>query len=206
MYFFFCSSSSSSESEGEEYFFFLSFECGSVVPCDEDLFFLATEEEAAEQEARMVFFSEAEREYRARLTRQVFFSVWCVFSNCSPEFARKAEECFFFQEIDRCGEVMEEFGFFLKCITLHPGFQDVCLFFFVLQVAALNLKTRSGFFFRTIYTHGRRTEAEFLRSVAYRKFTRLLWDYIGSSRRYPLPFRKAPTSATSFGRTRPFLN
>ena len=27
----------------------------------------------------------------------------------------------------------------------------------------------------------------FLRSVAYRQFTRLLWDYIGSSRRYPLP-------------------
>ena len=27
----------------------------------------------------------------------------------------------------------------------------------------------------------------FLRSVAYRQFTRLLWDYLGSSKRYPLP-------------------
>lgn len=82
---------------------------------------------------------------------------------------------------------MEEFGDRKKCITLHPGFQDVCLERHVLQVAALNLKTESEKSYRTIYTHGRRTEAEFLRSVAYRQFTRLLWDYIGSSRRYPLP-------------------
>ena len=27
----------------------------------------------------------------------------------------------------------------------------------------------------------------FLRSVAYRQFTRLLWDFIGSLRHYPLP-------------------
>lgn len=27
----------------------------------------------------------------------------------------------------------------------------------------------------------------FLRSVAYRQFTRLLWDHLGSSKRYPLP-------------------
>lgn len=27
----------------------------------------------------------------------------------------------------------------------------------------------------------------FLRSVAYRQFTRLLWEFIGRSRRYPLP-------------------
>jgi len=27
----------------------------------------------------------------------------------------------------------------------------------------------------------------FLRSVAYRQFTRLLWDYIGSSKHFPLP-------------------
>jgi len=27
----------------------------------------------------------------------------------------------------------------------------------------------------------------FLRSVSYRQFTRLLWDYLGNSKRYPLP-------------------
>ena len=27
----------------------------------------------------------------------------------------------------------------------------------------------------------------FLRSVSYRQFTRLVWDYTGSSNRYPLP-------------------
>ncbi|XP_022805756.1 uncharacterized protein LOC111342894 [Stylophora pistillata] len=154
------SSSSSSESEGEEYFNEVSFECGSVVPYDEDLEPLATEEEAVEQEERMAKETEVEREYRARLTRQVDVSAWCVCSNCSPEFARKAEECQCCQEIDRCGEVMEEFGDRKKCITLHPGFQDVCLNRHVLQVAALNLKTRSGKSYRTIDTHGRRTEAE----------------------------------------------
>lgn len=181
------SSSSSSESEGEENFNEESVEFGGVVPYDEDLEPLATEEEAAEHEARMAQEVEVEREYRARLTREVDVTVWCFCGNCSPEYARKPEECQCCQEIDRCGEIMEEFGDRKKCITLHPGFQEVCLNRHVLQVASLNLKTRSGKSYRTIFTQGRRTEAEFLRSVAYRQFTRLLWDFIGSSRRYPLP-------------------
>jgi len=81
---------------------------------------------------------------------------------------------------------MEQFGVRQQCITLHPGFQDVCLNKHMLEVAALSLKTKAGKSYRTMFVQGQRTESEFLRSVAYRQFTRLLWDYIGSSRRYPL--------------------
>lgn len=111
----------------------------------------------------------------------------CFCSNCSVALATKAEECQCCQEIDRCGEVMEQFGDPKRCITLHPGFTEVCLSKHVLEVAALGRKTKSGKSYKTMFLQGQRTEEEFLRAVAYRQFTRLLWDYIGSSRRYPLP-------------------
>ena len=42
-------------------------------------------------------------------------------------------------------EVMEEaIGDRTVCITLHPGFESVCLNRHVLEVAALGLKTRAG--------------------------------------------------------------
>lgn len=48
-------------------------------------------------------------------------------SNCSVDFTTKPEECQCCREIDRSGEVMERFGDTTQCITLHTGFQDVCL-------------------------------------------------------------------------------
>lgn len=78
----------------------------------------------------------------------------CLCSNCSVDLATKAEECQCCQEIDRCGEVMEEFGDPKRCITLHPGFQDVCLSKHVLEVAALGLKTKSGKSYKTLFLQG----------------------------------------------------
>ena len=37
------------------------------------------------------------------------------------------------------------------CITLHPGFQDVCLNKHVLEIAALSLKTKAGKSYRTMF-------------------------------------------------------
>ena len=93
--------------------------------------------------------------------RQVFCTFpRCFCSNCSPDLTTKAEECQCCQEIDRCGEVMEQFGDHERCITLHPGFQDVCLNKQVLEVAALSLKTKAGKSYRTMFVQGRRTESE----------------------------------------------
>lgn len=55
---------------------------------------------------------------------------------------------------------MERFGDSEQCIILHPGFQDVCLNRYVLEVAALGLKTKSGKSYRTLFDQGRRSEAE----------------------------------------------
>ena len=46
------------------------------------------------------------------------------------------------------------------CITLHPGFQDVCLNRWVLEVASLNLKTKAVKSYRAIFNQGRQTESE----------------------------------------------
>ena len=46
---------------------------------------------------------------------------------CLVDFACELEECICCQEIDRCGEVMGIFNKETRCITSHPGFQDVCV-------------------------------------------------------------------------------
>jgi len=129
-------------------------EFSGVVPYDENLEPLATEGEAKEQEERMAQEAELEREYEARFTREVEVSAWCFCCNCSTDLTIKAEECQCCQEIDRCGEVMEQFSDRQRCITLHPGFQDVCLNKHVLEIAALSLKTKAGKSYRTMFVQG----------------------------------------------------
>ena len=46
------------------------------------------------------------------------------------------------------------------CITLHPGFQDVCLNRWVPEVASLILKTKAGKSYQAIFSQGRKTESE----------------------------------------------
>ena len=110
----------------------------------------------------------------------------CFCSNCSVDLATKAEECQCCLEIDRCGEVMEQFGDPKRCITFHPGFQDVCLSKHVLEVAALGLKTKAGKSYKTLFLQGQRTEEEKVYFLHYctnnilfydQPFNKLAWDY-----------------------------
>ena len=64
---------------------------------------------------------------------------------------QKRRSAFAAAEIDRCEEVMEEaIGDRTVCITLHPGFESVCLNRRVLEVAALGLKMRAGKSYTTV--------------------------------------------------------
>lgn len=84
--------------------------------------------------------------YCAHMFYLTFWGIRCFCSNCSVDLATKAEECQCCQEIDRCGKVMEQFGDPKRCITFHPGFEDVCLSKHVLEVAALGSLTKHCFF------------------------------------------------------------
>ncbi|XP_067024276.1 P2X purinoceptor 7-like [Acropora muricata] len=174
----------SSENESEQSFNFDDVAC---IHDDDDKEPLATEEEAARYNADMEREAEIEEEYRRRYNGEVNNDTWCSCLCCSVLLITKAEECQCCHEIDRCGEIMAEIDQEGQCITLHPGFRDVCLNKYVLEVASLGLKTKSGQSYKTLLAQGKRSEAEFLRSVAYRQFTRLVWGYLGSSKRYPLP-------------------
>ena len=84
----------------------------------------------------------------------------CKCSRCSLEAITKPEECICCKKIDRVSEVMGQLDLEDRCITLHPGFQDVCLNRWVLEVASLNLKTEAGKSYRVLRGQGGRNEAE----------------------------------------------
>ena len=84
----------------------------------------------------------------------------CSCSGCSVLLVTKAEECQCCQEIDRCTEIMAEIDHEGQCITLHPGFRDVCLNKHVLEVASSGLKTKSGKSYKMLLVQGNRSEAE----------------------------------------------
>lgn len=46
------------------------------------------------------------------------------------------------------------------CITCHPGFEDACLNQYILETAALGLKTRAWKSHRTLFVQGQKSEAE----------------------------------------------
>ena len=73
---------------------------------------------------------------------------------CSVDLTTKPEECQCRQEIDHCEEMMEKFGDPKQCITLHPGFQDVCPNRHVMEIAVLGLKTQSGKSYKTMFLQG----------------------------------------------------
>ncbi|XP_031556634.1 uncharacterized protein LOC116293356 [Actinia tenebrosa] len=96
-------------------------------------------------------------------------------------------------DIDRCQEklnhlVEEGPGEPPSCITAQPGFSSGCLDEWVLEVAAVGLRTRKNQRYASFYEQGRATKSQFLRSVPYRQFTRLVWEYLGNSKRLPLPY------------------
>ena len=70
----------------------------------------------------------------------------CKCGNCSIELFQNAKECQCCVEIDTCvkaltsHQVVSEVGFSPKCITLHPGFNQVCLGVWSLRLAAQKYK------------------------------------------------------------------
>ena len=88
------------------------------------------------------------------------FTVRCKCSHCSLEHVVKAEECRCCMEVDRCRERMEEVEKDGECITVHPGFQSVCLDRWVLQTAGIGLKTKRKKSYTTMLAQGDRAESE----------------------------------------------
>lgn len=86
----------------------------------------------------------------------------CKCSQCSTEAVTKAEECICCKEIDRVGEVMSQVDLEDQCITFHPGFSDVCLNRWVLEIASLALKTKAGKSYRTLFSQGLKSESEWV--------------------------------------------
>lgn len=68
----------------------------------------------------------------------------CKCSLSSLEAITKPEECICCKEIDRVSEVMGQLDLEDRCITLHPGFHDVCLNRWVLEVASLNFAVKEA--------------------------------------------------------------
>ena len=78
---------------------------------------------------------------------------------CQPCY--KSAVVHLWKEIDRCEEIMKEaIGDRILCITLHPGFESVCLNRHVLEVAALGLKTRAGKSYTTVREQSNKSDNE----------------------------------------------
>lgn len=85
----------------------------------------------------------------------------CRCSNCSLTCVVRAEECRCCMEVNRCTERMEEVEKDGQCITMHQGFNSVCLNRKVLQTAGIGLKTKlKKKSYTTMLTLGDRAEAE----------------------------------------------
>ncbi|XP_031553286.1 uncharacterized protein LOC116290400 [Actinia tenebrosa] len=125
-----------------------------------------------------------------RLTAISVVSEWCKCGNCSTEILVNISECYCCKELDGCDEALHfqevlqdlDENAELNCITEHPGFSAVCLQKWSLKLAADKYKTRD----RKRYQQSG-SEESFLRSIAYREFTRLVHGYLGYKRRIPLP-------------------
>lgn len=72
----------------------------------------------------------------------------------------RAEECRCCMDVNRYTERMWEVGKEGHCITNHPGFESVCLNYWVLQTARIGFKTRSKKSYITMLTLRERAEAE----------------------------------------------
>ncbi|XP_071831609.1 uncharacterized protein [Apostichopus japonicus] len=92
---------------------------------------------------------------------------WCHCGQCAV--MPTARECRCCSEIDQVRTVMDEEG--AACITLHPGFEAVCLNSWVLQTAYYVYRQQYG---------GRAQEnsiQEKYRHTAYRQLVRMCWQF-----------------------------
>ncbi|XP_028518327.1 uncharacterized protein LOC114576243 [Exaiptasia diaphana] len=109
---------------------------------------------------------------------------WCKCGNCSLDYVVKSDECWCCFEVDRCVSKMEDAGMDDLCITEHRGFENVCLDEWVLDTAAVGLKTRKKKSYSA--NRGEATDFEYFRAIAYRQFVRFVWEYVGANKRLPL--------------------
>lgn len=123
-----------------------------------------------------------------------FFRFGCLYSrckcgNCNVALLQNISECYCCCELEGCEEsiksdlVLQDLApdVNLTCITEHPGFQPVCLQKWSLRLAADKFKTKGKERYRQTGS-----EESFLRSVAYREFSRLVYGLLGK-KRVPLP-------------------
>ncbi|XP_015754353.1 PREDICTED: uncharacterized protein LOC107334001 [Acropora digitifera] len=158
-----------------------------IVPYADDP--LADSAWTAEYEKEMKENEELEKELKHRLEGRVEVDVWCKCGKCGITLLQNISECYCCQELDGCRESLEsdivrqdlQDDETLKCITEHPGFQPVCLEKWSLRLAALKYKTKAKQHYKQ-----KGNEESFLRSVAYRQFSRLVYGFLGH-RRIPLP-------------------
>ena len=81
--------------------------------------------------------------------------------SCLLTFAVGAEECCCCMDVNWCTKRLEEVGKKEgQCIRNHPGFESVCLNWWVLQAAGASSKTRSKKSYTTVLTLVGRAEAE----------------------------------------------
>eukprot|EP00794_Sanderia_malayensis_P013301 gene13301-14674_t len=73
---------------------------------------------------------------------------WCKCGHCKTEKLEGPAECKCCQEIAGCTtalfdvEVVEEYGKVPECVTLHPGFNTVCLSKWTLRLASEKYRTQ----------------------------------------------------------------
>ncbi|XP_031567608.1 uncharacterized protein LOC116302457 [Actinia tenebrosa] len=116
-------------------------------------------------------------------------SAWCRCGHCKKDLLQKPQECNCCHEIEGCleslksSEVLEELEVPPICVTLHPGFEPVCLNRWSLRSSCAKYRTIDGYKYRQTGS-----EEELLRATAYREFTQLVHGYQGGgSKRIPLP-------------------
>lgn len=132
---------------------------------------------------------ELERMLQKRLDGTEHVDSWCSCGNCNRVLLQNLSECYCCNELDGCKEAMSSDvvlqdlpeGTTIKCITDHPGFKPVCLEKWSLRMAADKFRTKTKQRYQQTGT-----EESYLRSVAYREFSRLVYGFLGN-KRIPLP-------------------
>ncbi|KAK3744270.1 hypothetical protein QZH41_019936 [Actinostola sp. cb2023] len=157
------------------------------LPYDEDLEPIPNEQEAAEYVMEVARENEEEQMLLSRFSGEVDVVDWCKCSNCTLDLVVKCDECRCCMEVDRCREKMEEIDEEESCIIDHVAFTNVCLDTWVLEVAGIGLKTKAKRSYTAMLDREHPANSEYFRSVAYRQFVRLVWEYVGAGKRLPLP-------------------
>lgn len=130
-----------------------------------------------------------ERMLEERLNGTTRVDVWCLCGNCDRQLLQNLSECYCCKELEGCKEALDtelvvrdiQPNVKLQCITQHPGFRPVCLEKWSLRMAADRFRTKSKAKYKETGS-----EERYLRSIAYREFSRLVYGFLGN-KRIPLP-------------------